>query len=97
MIKALVAAIGGVALIGLLVWFGGREIGAEVWQAGWAIPITIAIHLLQLFSAGCAWRLLVGERRFPPVAFFRFRLVREGANSLLPGAHIGGAPGGGAP
>ncbi len=90
MIKALVAAVGGVALIGLIVWFGGREIGVEVWQAGWAIPINIVIHLIQLFSAGCAWRLLVGERQFPPLAFFRFRLVREGVNSLLPVAQIGG-------
>jgi len=90
MIKAAVAAIGGLILVGLVVWFGGREIGAEVWQAGWAIPINIVIHLLQLASAGCAWRLLVGERRYPPLAFFRFRLVREGVNSLLPVAQIGG-------
>jgi putative membrane protein len=90
MIKAAVTAIGGLILVGLVVWFGGREIGAEVWQAGWAIPINIVIHLLQLASAGCAWRLLVGERQYPPLAFFRFRLVREGVNSLLPVAQIGG-------
>jgi putative membrane protein len=90
MIKAVVAAVGGLLLIGLLVWFGGREIGAEVWLAGWAIPINIVIHLLQLASAGCAWRLLVGERRYSPLTFFRFRLVREGVNSLLPVAQIGG-------
>ena len=90
MIKAAVAALGGLILVGLVVWFGGREIGAEVWQAGWAIPINIVIHLLQLASAGCAWRLLVGERQYPPQAFFRFRLVREGVNSLLPVAQIGG-------
>ena len=90
MIKAAVAALGGLILVGLVVWFGGREIGADVWQAGWAIPINIVIHLVQLFSAGCAWRLLVGERQFSPAAFFRFRLVREGVNSLLPVAQIGG-------
>src|SRR5579863_10644533 len=90
MIKAAVTAIGGLILVGLVVWFGGREIGAEVWQAGWAIPINIVIHLLQLASAGCAWRLLVGERQYPPLTFFRFRLVREGVNSLLPVAQIGG-------
>lgn len=90
MIKAVVTAIGGVILIGLIVWFGGRSIGAEVWAAGWAIPVNIVIHLLQLASAGCAWRLLVGERQYSPLTFARFRLVREGVNSLLPVAQIGG-------
>jgi len=90
MIKAVVAAIGGLILIGLVAWFGGREIGADVWAAGWAIPINIVIHLVQLFFAGCGWRLLVGDRRFSSVTFFRFRLVREGVNSLLPVAQIGG-------
>ena len=90
MIKAIVAALGGLILVGLVAWFGGRAIGAEVWQAGWAIPINIVIHLLQLGSAACAWRLLVGERQYSPAAFFRFRLVREGVNSLLPVAQIGG-------
>jgi len=90
MIKAVVAAVGGLILIGLVVWFGGREIGADVWRAGWAIPVNIVIHLLQLFSAACAWRLLVGERHYGPPAYFRFRLVREGVNSLLPVAQIGG-------
>jgi len=90
MIRAAVAALGGLIIVGLVIWFGGREIGAEVWQAEWAIPVNIVIHLLQLFSAGCAWRLLVGERQYGPPAFFRFRLVREGVNSLLPVAQIGG-------
>jgi putative membrane protein len=90
MIKAGVAAVGGLILVGLVVWFGGREIGADVWQAGWAIPVNIVIHMAEQFSAGCAWRLLVGERQYSPMAFFRFRLVREGVNSLLPVANIGG-------
>jgi putative membrane protein len=91
MIKAIVAALGGLILVGLVAWFGGRAIGAEVWQAGWAIPINIFIHLVQLTCAACAWRLLVGELTFSPAAFFRFRLVREGVNSLLPVAQIGGS------
>lgn len=90
MIKAAITALGGLILIGLIVWFGGRSIGAEVWEAGWAIPVNIVIHLLQLGSAGCAWRLLVGERQYSPAAYFRFRLVREGVNSMLPVAQIGG-------
>jgi putative membrane protein len=91
MIKAAITAAGGLILVGLVAWFGGRQIGAEVWQAGWAIPINIVIHLLQLGSAACAWRLLVGERQFSPMTFARFRLVREGVNSLLPVAQIGGS------
>jgi putative membrane protein len=91
MIKAAFTAAGGLVLIGLIVWFGGRSIGADVWLAGWAIPVNILIHLVQLGSAGCAWRLLVGERHYGPWAYFRFRLVREGVNSLLPVAQLGGA------
>jgi putative membrane protein len=90
MIKAIVAAAGGLILVALVVWFGGREIGAEVWAAGWAIPVNIVIHMAEQFSAGCAWRLLVGERQYSPAAFFRFRLVREGVNALLPVANVGG-------
>jgi putative membrane protein len=90
MTKALVAVFGGLILVGLVAWFGGREIGAEVWQAGWAIPVNIVIHMAEQFSAGCAWRLLVGERQYSPMAFFRFRLVRESVNALLPLANIGG-------
>lgn len=91
MIKAVITAFGGLILIGLIVWFGGRSIGADVWQAGWAIPVNILIHLVQLGCAGCAWRLLVGERQYGPWAYCRFRLVREGVNSLLPVAQVGGA------
>lgn len=90
MIKAVITATGGVILIALIVWFGGRSIGADVWHAGWAIPVNILIHLVQLGSAACAWRLLVGERQYGPWTFFRFRLVREGVNSLLPVAQVGG-------
>jgi putative membrane protein len=90
MIKFLAAAVGGIALVALVAWFGGRSIGADVWHAGWAIPGNILIHLAQLACAAAAWRLLVGDRAHNLFAFLRFRLIREGVNSLLPVAQIGG-------
>jgi putative membrane protein len=82
--------LGGAGLIALIAWFGGQAIGGEVLRAGWAIPANIVIHALQLLSAACAWRLVVGEPGYSPFAFLRFRTIREGVNSLLPVAQIGG-------
>jgi putative membrane protein len=90
MFKVSATIAGALALVALIVWFGGQSIGAEVWQAGWAIPGNIIIHLGQLFCAACAWRLLVGDRSRSVAAFLRLRLIREGVNSLLPVAQIGG-------
>jgi len=87
----IIAAVGGaVALVALIAWFGGRSIGADVLRAGWAIPANILIHLCQLFCAGAAWWLLVGDFRHSVFSFLRFRMIREGVNSLLPVAQIGG-------
>jgi len=90
MIKYCLAGIGGAVLVGLIVWFGGRSIGADVLMAGWAIPANIVIHLLQLTCAAGAWRLLVGDGALSLPAFLRLRVIRESINSLLPVAQVGG-------
>jgi len=90
MLKIVAAAIGGVALVALVAWFGGREIGADVLHAGWAIPGNILIHMVQLGCASVAWWLLVGDRQHSRFSFLRLRMIREGVNSLLPVAQIGG-------
>jgi putative membrane protein len=82
--------VGGAAVIGLVAWFGARAIGAEVLRAGWAIPVTIALHGLQLLLSAIAWRRLAGT---PPPSlgvWLRIRWVREAVNSLLPVAQLGG-------
>lgn len=86
----LAIAAGGGALIALVCWFGAQAIGAEVLEAGWAIPATLALHLVQLYLSAIAWRISVGQRRPRMVVYFRLRWIREAVNSLLPVAQMGG-------
>lgn len=78
--------VGGAAVIGLVAWFGARTIGSEVWHAGWAIPATVVLHVVQLWLSAAAWRLVVGK----PAVTLRIRWIRESVNSLLPVAQLGG-------
>jgi len=83
-------ALGGGALIALVAWFGGQAIGADVLEAGWAIPATLALHLVQLYLSAIAWRIAVGRRMPRMLVYFRLRWIREAVNSLLPVAQMGG-------
>ena len=86
----LAAAFGGAALIALIGWFGIRSIGTDVVRAAWSIPAITALHLAQLFLSACAWSLAVGAPSVSLLTYFRLRTIREGVNSLLPVAQIGG-------
>ena len=77
---------GGVTVIGLVAWFGARAIGEEVLSAGWAIPTTMALHVVQLWLSAVAWRLVIGHG----AVSLRIRWIRESVNSLLPVAQLGG-------
>jgi len=60
-------------------------------RALWTMPVLVALHLVQLLLSGLAWRNLFASRSRPGLAtFFRLRLIREGIDSLLPVAQIGG-------
>jgi putative membrane protein len=86
----LAAASGGASVIALIGWFGIRSIGTDVLRSAWSIPGITALHLAQLFLLACAWSLAVGEPSVNLLTFFRLRTIREGVNSLLPVAQIGG-------
>ena len=88
--RILASGFGGAALIALIVWFGDGEIGSDVLRAGWAIPAIVALHLGQVILSGCAWRIAVGSPHLSLPTFYRLRLIREGINSLLPVAQVGG-------
>jgi putative membrane protein len=86
--------LGGVALIGLVTWFGALKIGREVLAALWVVPITLGLHMVQLQLSAVAWRVAVGK---PPRAaapgigaYILLRWVREAVNSMLPVAQMGG-------
>ena len=48
------ASAGGLAVIGLVAWFGTQAIGAEVLDAAWAVPPAIALHAGQLLISAVA-------------------------------------------
>ena len=86
-VALLLAGAGGVAA--LLAWSG---FGAALRAAADALPVlplTILVHVTQLFLSGLAWWLVL-DRAVRPGTAFRLRVVREGVDSLLPVAQVGG-------
>ena len=77
------------ATAALVFFVGARAIGRDVIRALPALPAALAIHAVQLFLAGLAWRALL-DHAPSPGAMFRARWVRESANTLLPFAGLGG-------
>ena len=77
---------------------------ADLVRAAWLLPALVALHLGQLLLSAIAWRGLLAPRRpagthtadaarpaLPSlVLFWRLRIVREGIDSLLPVAQVGG-------
>jgi len=64
--------------------------GVETLHVLWLLPALVALHLTQLLLSAQAWRVLLPV---PPAGWFlfhRLRLVREGIDSLLPVAQVGG-------
>ena len=89
--RALIApAVGLAALAWILASVGLADIGQALLRAGWALPFMAAIHTSQLFLSAQAWRAGLGTRIVSRLGMFRIRWIREGVNSLLPTAQIGG-------
>lgn len=64
---------------------------SEIAQALWLLPALIGLHLGQLLLSALAWRALLLRDKLPSVlAFWRLRVVREGIDSMLPVAQVGG-------
>lgn len=91
--KAAVAVwIAGIAAaIGLIVWSGAGAVGEAVARAGWGVLLVIALRAVQMASAGAAWWLVLPPATRPSLGTLELlRMVREGGNSLLPVAQVGG-------
>lgn len=67
---------------------------AEVWRgftrAAWLLPGLVGLHLGQLFLAAMGWRTLFAGSGPSVATFYSLRVVREGIDSLLPVAQVGG-------
>ncbi len=90
---AAAATLAGLVLAGwLLARHGLTGILGLLHQAGWGIGLVVAFHLLQLLASSEAWRAATGRQQPRPgvLAFLLLRWVREGINTMLPVAQIGG-------
>jgi len=82
----------GIAIIAAAVYAADpATVAAAMAQAGWAAAIVIALRLVAVTLAGLTWWLLFPKHPRPqPSVCALLRIVREGANTLLPLAQIGG-------
>ena len=83
--------LGCAILAGFAAWSGVAAVGRDVLAATWVLPALLAVQLVQLYLSALSWRLLIGGR--PGVGrlqAWRLRWVREGIDSLLPVAQVGG-------
>ena len=84
--------LGAVAVVGVAAsgWGGLARHAVELRRALWVLPGLVLLHLGQLLLSGIAWRGLFTGVRPGTAAFYRLRIIREGIDSLLPVAQIGG-------
>ena len=86
-------AAGAVALAGLVIRAGPRELLADVEEAGWAVPAIVGVYGLVYTLNTLAWRLTMIEK--PRLPFIRAWVVNVAAfsiNYLTRFASIGGEP-----
>ena len=85
------AAIAGAAMAAALLLHSGLgSVATLLAHAGWGVLAIVALHGVQLWLTGMAWGALI-PRRAPPRAYLALlRMIREGINTLLPVAQIGG-------
>lgn len=90
-LKALLAiALAGFAAWAVFAaWNAVRTAGAGALHALWLLPGLVALHLVQLLVSSKAWHSIVPQG--PGLSsLYRLRIIREGIDSLLPVAQVGG-------
>jgi putative membrane protein len=88
--SAAALAVGCLALVWIISSVGAGVMARDVAAAGWVLPETVCIYLVQLFLSAQAWRACLGRPLVASTRIFRLRWIREGINALLPVAQIGG-------
>jgi putative membrane protein len=86
------ATLAGIALIIALIALEGIPLVAQVLvSARWGILVVAMLHLSTTLLCAGAWGVLMsGTWRDRLLSLFLFRWIREGINSLLPVAQVGG-------
>jgi putative membrane protein len=86
-----IAAIAGLALLtGLTAYYGFASVLAAVVSSQWGTALVIVVRAAALATAGVGWWFLLAPIGRGPGVFAGLRFVREGVNTLLPFAPVGG-------
>lgn len=87
----LTGGLGLALLVGLLYHYGIDDIAAAFSAAGWGVALLVVMRFAQIGGAAIAWSYLFPRTsRIGFAAYSGLRLVREGVNTLLPVAQVGG-------
>lgn len=90
-LSILTAVIGLAVIAAAVIAADPATVAAAIAQSGWAAAAVIALRALAVALAGLTWWLLFPAKPRPqPYVCALLRFVREGANTLLPLAQIGG-------
>lgn len=87
---AALLAVGGVVLSLSGSWAGFAAAWDGIARAAWLLPLLVGLHLSQLFLSTLGWRALLSGSGPGLPTFYRLRIIREGIDSLLPVAQVGG-------
>jgi putative membrane protein len=84
-------ALGLLLLVGLFYYSGLDEIAKSFAAIGWGLALVVVLRFLKVAGAARAWSCLFPKTApTVPSVVFGLRLVREGINTLLPVAQVGG-------
>jgi putative membrane protein len=89
----IIAGLAGAIFAGILIWQTGiSSIARTLSGAGVGIAWVIPIHAVQLLLTALGWRPLIprGQAARSIVGLTLVRVIREGVNTLLPTAQVGG-------
>lgn len=87
----LTGGLGLALLFGLLYHYGIEDIAAAFAAAGWGVALLVVMRFGQVGGAAIGWSILFPRSsRVTAGQTFGLRLVREGVNTLLPVAQVGG-------
>lgn len=90
-LSILSAAIGLAIIAAAVIAADPKTVAAAIAQAGWATAAVVGLRLVAVTAAGLTWWLLFPAHPRPrPYVCALLRIVREGTNTLLPLAQIGG-------
>ena len=87
----LTGALGLLLLIGLFYYSGVDQIAQSFAAIGWGLGVVVLLRFAKVAGAAWAWAFLFpATKRLAPGIVYGLRLIREGINTLLPVAQVGG-------